>query len=231
MVTTVARSVRLFADQALSPAALSAYLAGEAQRIRDEVIAAGDAPNSYRTLVDGREGAPESSVRPDGTIEYKFNLLGLAVIYALTRCIARSPVKDGNYKRAWQVVVDGKPWPGDIEDIPSDAEVMVVNPLPYARKIDVGGQKMSVPPQIIEDARQASRRRYPTLNFARVFVTIPPGIYPGAPYILKGHAHKVRSVASNRSKAHREGRAFLAPRKDTQAGQQMTYPALVITSG
>lgn len=229
MATTVARSVRLFADQALSPAALSAYLATEAKRLRDEVIAAGDAPNSYRTFVDGREGAPETSVRPDGSIRYKFNLLGLAVLYALTLCIARSPVKDGDYKRAWQVIVGGKPWAGNIEDIPGDAEAMIVNPLPYARKIDVGAVRMSVPPQIIEAARQSSRRRYPTLNFERAFVTIPPGVFPGAPYILKGHAHRVRAIANNRSRAHREGRAFLMPRKDTMAGQKMTYPALVIT--
>lgn len=204
----VARSIRLFADQTLSPAALSSHLAATAVQRRDALIARGDAPSVYATYVDGRQGVPETAVRPDGRIVYRFNVLGLAATFALAYCTSRSPVRSGRYRRAWAVIVDGKPWRDDLNDVPAGAEIMIVNPEPYARKIDTGAMKMSVPPGIIEGARQTTRRKFPTVNGARAFVKIPAGLLPGAPYTLK--------TTSGR-------------RRDRQAGQQITYPALILT--
>lgn len=207
--STVARNVRLYADRQLSPAALSANLAATAIRTRDDVVRRGDAPPSWITYVDGRRGVPEASVRPDGAILYRFNLLGLAAAYAVAFCKARSPVKSGAFRRAWAVVVDGKPWTDDLNDIPADAEIMVVNPLPYARKVEVGAMKMKVPPGIVEGARLATRRQYPTLEVDSVYVNIPSGLFARAPWILK-------NAAGSR-------------RKDRQSGMPITYPALIMS--
>ncbi len=92
---------------------------------------------------------------------------------------------------------------------------MIVNPEPYARKIDVGGMKMSVPPQIVEDARQAVKRKYPAIEAQRTFVNLPSGLDAGinypVPWILKGRTKK---------------RGFI--RRENRAGMPITYPALVL---
>ncbi|GBR07492.1 hypothetical protein [Gluconobacter frateurii] len=204
---SVARNIRLFRDQALSPAAQSAYLARVAINARDTAVRRGDAPPHWTTNVDGRQGAPESSVRPDGFILYKFNVMGLAAKAALQLCKERSPVRSGRYRDSWVVVVEGKPWTDDVADVPEGKEVMIVNPQPYARKIDTGAMKMSVPPGIVEAVRQSIQRKFPTVNAARAFVTVPSGLLDNAPYILR-----------------RNGRA-----KDRTAGKAITYPALILT--
>lgn len=212
----VARSVRVFRDQALSPGALSARLAAVARSTRDDVVARGEAPANWRTFVDGRQGASEDAVRPDGAILYRFNYLGLAAAFALAYCAGRSPVADGDFKAAWIVAVDGGLWRDALSAIPPGAQVMVTNPLPYARKIDVGHMHMSVPHNIIEDARRAVRQRYPMVKTERWLTTIPAAW--GGGYVLKGRFH--RGVRAN---------ARAALRSDTRAGAEMTYPTLVIT--
>lgn len=226
----VARTIRLFRDQTLSPAALSGVLATVARQKRDELIASGNAPPAYQTFVDGREGAPEESVRPDGAILYRFNLLGQAVAFALTYCLARSPVESGAYRRAWFVAVDGRRWDGDLNDIPAGSEVLVTNPMPYARKIDVGGMRMKMPPQIVEGARQQVMHKFPTLSAQRTMVTLPSDVAPAGvevPYILRGHSRsRAKRYAARRLLAGTD--TIAVSRKDTAKGQQMTYPALVI---
>lgn len=230
---SAARTVRLFRDRTLSPEALSSVLAGAARRIRDGLIESGEASRTFRTFVDGREGAIEESVRPDGAIVYRFAAIGEAAAFCLAFCMARSPRDSGAYRNAWIVAVNGRPWTADLNEIPAGAEVMVVNPMPYARKIDAGAMRMRVPPGIVEAARQAGRRAYPALDFERAFVTIsasigaPPGVE--VPYILRGHAHLGRVQQSRRSSAFRKGHIFRAPRSDTAKGQELTYPALIIS--
>jgi len=206
---SVARNIRLFRDQALSPAAQSARLAAVAIKARDQAVRSGDAPPHWVTIVDGRQGAPETSVQPDGFILYKFNVMGLAAQAALQLCKERSPVRSGRYRDSWMVVVDGRPWTEDVADIPEGVSVMIVNPQPYARKIDTGAMKnMSVPPGIVDAVRKLVQRKFPTVNAARAFVTIPPGLMENAPYVLR------RSVGRSKSRA---------------AGASMTYPAMILT--
>ncbi|MFT8325521.1 hypothetical protein [Gluconobacter oxydans] len=206
---SVARNIRLFRDQALSPAAQSARLAAVAIKARDQAVRSGDAPPHWVTIVDGRQGAPETSVQPDGFILYKFNVMGLAAQAALQLCKDRSPVRSGRYRDSWMVVVDGRPWTEDMADIPEGVSIMIVNPQPYARKIDTGAmKKMSVPPGIVDAVRKLVQRKFPTVNAARAFVTIPSGLMENAPYVLR------RSRGRSKSRS---------------AGTAMTYPAMILT--
>lgn len=211
----VARSIRLFADTNLAPAALSRILATRARELRDDLIRTGQAAPSYATYVDGQLGANEDRVRPDGAILYRFSSLGQAAAFALGFCQGRSPVDSGEFRRSWFLAVNGARWTGNINDIPPDAEVMVTNPLPYARKVDVGHMRMRVPHGIVEAARQATMKKFPAIYVERQFVLIPASL--GGGYMLKGRFR--RGVRLNsRTRA----------RRDTAAGQPITYPALIM---
>jgi hypothetical protein len=203
----IGRNVKLFVDKALSQAAISAHLASEARRLRDEAVRSGQASQVYRTFVDGVEGRSEDTAHR--VIQYRFSRLVQATGYALGYAKGRSPAASGRYRNAWLALVNGQPWDGQATSITAGATVMIVNPVPYARKIDVGGMRMSVPPGIVEAVRQAVQRAYPGVKAERDLVLLRSGLYLGAPYTLKG-----------RSKSRR---------KDRAAGQQLTYPALILS--
>ncbi|GBQ97001.1 hypothetical protein AA23498_2794 [Acetobacter nitrogenifigens DSM 23921 = NBRC 105050] len=204
---TFQRDIRLFVDKTLSPAALSRHLAEAAIAAREAVILSGDAPDSYTTFVDGMRGRAEITVRPDGVILYEFNYLPQAAIFCVEEAMRRSPARSGRYRRSWVVVVNGRVWSADLSRIAPGSEVMIVNSQPYARKIDTGAMR-TIGRGVVEAVRQKALRMFPTLTVARRFVVIPPGLIDGAPWILR------------RSK----GRA-----RDRQAGQPITYPAIVLT--
>jgi hypothetical protein len=229
---TVARTIREFVDANLTPEANARKFAITARGYRDEVIRAGQASERYDTFVDGREGAREETTRPGGAVEYRFNSWDKIIRESMLQLAMASPMDDGDFVRAWTLAVNGKPWTGDYEDIPLDADVMIVNPLPYARKVEVGAMKLSVPAHPIERARQRLLRKYQNTYFGKTFVFLPASFATlgyETPYILQGHAHRTPVQQSRRSSAFRQGRAFLMPRRDTQKGQQVTYPALTIS--
>lgn len=229
--TIVARTIRQFADANLTPEAVGLKFATAARGYRDDLIRQGQAPAQFRTFVDGREGAKEETTRPGGAVEYQFNSWGEILRESLRQLAVASPMDGGDFVRAWTVAVAGKPWTGNYEDIPLDAEVMVVNPLPYARKVEVGGMKLSVPAHPIERARQRLLRKFKHIYFGKTFVLLPASFATlgyTTPYTLQGHAHRIPVQRNRRSRAFRQGRLFLAPRRDTMKGQQVTYPALTI---
>jgi len=225
---TFSRSIRLRAEQFQTGEFLSQHLAEAAVRIRTELIQSGEAPPSWRTNVDGVWDAPEAGVKPDGFILYRFNILGIAAAYALEGCQKRSPVRSGKYRKSWAIVVDGRVFEGDLSEIPYDATVHIINPMPYARKIDLGSmKKMSVPPGIVEAVRQLTRRKFPTLDVWRVFLPIPAGNFPDTPYVLKTNGNRIVAAKNSRSSVFRSGGTHLKRRN--LAGSAMTYPALEIT--
>jgi hypothetical protein len=95
----------------------------------------------------------------------------------------------------------------------ASAELIVTNDQPYHRKIDTGHMRMSVPPGIVEDARQAVMRRFGNVIQAqRRVITL------GGAYVLAGVFHQgYRPHARTRLQ------------KDTAAGRELNYPALVIS--
>lgn len=228
----VARTIRQFVEDNLTPEASARKFATAARGYRDELIKSGLASERYDTFVDGREGAREETTRPGGSTVYRFNSWGEILRESMLQLAMASPTESGDFVRAWTVAVNGKPWTGAYEDIPLDADVMIVNPLPYARKAEVGGMKLSVPAHPIERARQRLLRKLQNVYFGKTFVFLPASFATlgyETPYILQGHAHRIPVQQSRRSSAFRQGKMFLAPRKDTMKGQQVTYPALTIS--
>lgn len=203
---TFSRSLRLFVDRNLSPDFLRAEMARRAVAARDELIARGEAPPCWRRYVNGKADAPETSVRLDGTILYRFNLTSEAAEAALDLCRSTSPVRSGRFRDAWVLICDGKTWKKPLKDLPADGTILIVNPMPYARKIETGALEPRIRRNQIERVRQTLMRRFPTLSFGKTFVRLGSGIAPSAPYILHGASGERR----------------------TRAGTVMTYPALEI---
>lgn len=173
------------------------------------IMSADPRPAAVTRIVDGVVGALEETVRRK--IVYMYTRIDPAVRFALDWCIEHSPEASGRYKRAWFVMVNGARV-DDFSNIPADAVVTVTNDEPYSRKIDVGHMKLSVPPGIVEAAAQATAGRYGNSVTAQArYVTLPDG------YILKGSFHRGHSENS-RTKL----------RRDVNAGQVMTYPAVII---
>lgn len=170
------RTVEVFIQQSLAPAAQSRLLAETAKAGVAELIRSRQASPRYTRYVNGVEGAPEDSVKPDGNIVYQFSYLGEVVAYALSFLVQRSPVGDGRgpktfyplpYRNSFVVAVDGKPIPMqqlEFDSIDAD-EVMIYNRQPYSRKVDVQlvGKKrlrFTVPPHLFDDCAQSLKRRF-----------------------------------------------------------------------
>jgi hypothetical protein len=200
------------ATAGLEPQAINKLLAQTAHQALEEAQSAGEAPESFIRYVNGREGVAEESVEAPGPIVYVFSWLNEVAEYALAFAEARSPVLSGRYKSSWFAMVNGALWErGTL--IAASAELIVTNDQPYHRKIDTGHMRMSVPPGIVEDARQAVMRRFGNVIQAqRRVITL------GGAYVLAGVFHQgYRPHARTRLQ------------KDTAAGRELNYPALVIS--
>lgn len=188
------------ATAGLSPQAINALLARTAKQALAEAISSGEASPRYQRAVNGRVNVPEEQVQAPGPILYAFSYLEEITTYALEFARARSPKASGRYRNSWFAMVDGRVWNGRT-DIPADAQVIVTNDRPYSRKIEVGAMKMRVPPNIVEDARQAVQQRYGgTVKASKRFIE------------LSG-AYRLRRNGGRRGR---------------RRGDPITYPALVI---
>jgi hypothetical protein len=126
-------------DGAFSPAAMSAAIADAAR----EALADGEKINSdalgfvptHTTTVDGVKGASEDSVRPDGTIEYTFNLLPDVFSWIADMLQQFAPVLSGRFKSSFELYADGVVIdPAGI--IPQAAVFIFMSIVEYASKIE-----------------------------------------------------------------------------------------------
>ncbi|MFT9359535.1 hypothetical protein [Acetobacter okinawensis] len=231
--TVLREQVNLQISRGTSAQAIHAAVAQKSRLIRDAAIQQGRASPVYVTKVDGRRDAAEETVQlTGGTITYVFSQLAQAANWALDECRKRSPVRSGAFRKSWAVLVDGKLWDAAPATIPMGTEVWIVNTMPYARKIEVGGQKIKVDPQIVEAVRQIVLRRFSGIRAQRAFKPLAGGRDARGgpvPYILKS-----AGVASGLSWTRKEGwsrkhAAYVSNRSDRQAGEQVLYPTLILT--
>jgi hypothetical protein len=189
----------------LDPAAMQKELAAFARRSVADVIRSGEAPADYEVFVNGRQGAPEESVALPGPIVYVFSNWKLAIETAIEQLQQRVPSRTGRYAASF-VVLANQQVVTDYKSIPPDGEVVIFNRQPYTRKMETGANKTGG--RHFDRAKAAFNRRFPDVFTAQlVYLNVAGGVAPEVPYILKGSAGR---------------------RKDRQAGQPITYPALVI---
>jgi hypothetical protein len=152
----------------------------------------------------------------------------LVINAALAELQKRSPRRSVRFASSF-IVVANHVLTTNYSDIPASAEVIITNFQPYVRKVE-GGKKLGRKRVFDTSKSTLSRRFGEAFRFETRFLNIGSGVHPMIPYILKGGS-PVRAAAQNaRSSAFRAGRATLAGRKDTAAGQALTYPAIVINA-
>lgn len=211
----------------LEPEAINAALAKFARQELARAISEGASP-VYDRFVNGREGLPEEAVQAPGPVVYEFINWPLIVSTALEELRRRVPSRSGRYAASFMVLSNQTPV-SDFRTIPAEAEVIIFNTQPYTRKMEAGGNKTGR--RHIDLTKASLSRRFgAAFRFETRFLNIKAGVAPGVPYTLKGGGPRMAARQNNRSSAFRAGRQFLAPRKDRQAGQPITYPAIVMNA-
>lgn len=231
--TVLRDQITLQVSRGSSAQAIHAAVAQKSRLIRDSAIQQGRASPVYLTKVDGRRNAAEETVQlAGGTITYVFSQLAQAANWALDECRKRSPVRSGAFRKSWAILVNEKLWNAAPATIPMGAEVWIVNTMPYARKIEVGGQKIKVDPKIVEAVGKAVNGRFQGVKAQRLFKPLKGGRDARGgpvPYILKG-----AGIASGLSWTRKGGwtrkhSSYVSERSDRQAGEQVLYPTLILT--
>lgn len=205
---TFAKDLQL-ATADLAPEKINGELAKFARRSLAEEISAGNASTIYTKFVNGREGAEEETVQVPGAIVYEFSYWGPIISFALAALEKRSPKKTGAYIKS-HVVMIGSQVISPTAEIAAGEEVAIVATVPYSRKIEVGGMRMSVPDGVFQDVRRLVQSQFGRAVEVRFkMITIPGG------YVLKGRFRRGYKPFARRK-----------IRPDTAAGAIMTYPSL-----
>lgn len=133
----------------------------EAEQINAEVL--GHVP-SHETFVDGRLGASEDGVKPDGVILYEFQLTSDALAWISEQLAAVSPVgaahdtHPGLYQHSHILLADGV----EVDpagEIPSAGEYVFLDSLPYSRKIEAGESRQA-PDGVYEAVATLAQQRF-----------------------------------------------------------------------
>jgi hypothetical protein len=184
------RNLDVFVQDNLTAEARSAKLARFARAALADVQQRGEGSKQVTRFVDGREGVPEETVRPNGVILYRFGRLAPAIAFALSYLRARSP--GTNYTAGFFVGVsatadiDGRPIPAAMFNpatMGGDARTVTIgNSEPYNRRVDVQmdgtrALRFSVPPNLYADCAAQVQRRFPGLVARRVYTLDMPGQY------------------------------------------------------
>lgn len=128
------------------------------------IMATDPRPSSFTRTVDGKVGALEEAVKPDGVIIYVYQRLDEVVAFALETLQKLSPVHSGRYRAGHIILVNGH----SVEEMPSlkpSDDVAISNVVPYARKIEMGMMTMLVSgtDHVYQQAEQIVNARFGNL--------------------------------------------------------------------
>lgn len=139
-IDVVRKQIQLLKND-LSPQAFVKMHAATARSARAELEAdQGRYPTTV--VVDGQKGASEDSVKYGGVIQYEFHPAGDVIDAAYEELLQAAPVKTGNYAKHIWMYVNGKRRDAATEgatiDLMPGDEVIFIDGVPYARKIEGG---------------------------------------------------------------------------------------------
>lgn len=167
-VSALFREVELTFEAHLSPRVrsrrLAAYALEKITEAKRTNAGPGGEPAPHRQIVDGREGAPLASVKADGVIVARFNLVAEVLLWIGDELVKNLPVLSGRFAQSHVLYADGEPHkPGT--PFPDAAEYAFVNVQPYGRKIEKGHSK-KVPDGLYEGVSVGAGQRFG--NVARI---------------------------------------------------------------
>ncbi|AEI71100.1 hypothetical protein [EBPR siphovirus 3] len=212
---TFAKDLQL-ATAGIAPENINRELAKYAKSALADAIASREASSIYTRYVNVRGGAmvkdaPEEQVEAPGPILYIFSYWEPILQFARDALIRSSPALTNAYINSQVLMIGAQvvPWNAQIA---ADEEVRIVATVPYARKIEVGHMRMSVPDGVFERVGRKIRSQYGLVVDARFeMVHLPGG------YVLKGRFSRgYKPFARTKLK------------RDTQAGQMVTYPSILL---
>ncbi len=171
------RDISLIIAEELSPEAQSRQVAAMARQLRDEAVATnraltGEEP-TWTTIVDGRAGATEDTVKVPGRIDYEFDAGADVVSYVVGLIVKTAPKLSGRYAKSVAIYADGV----EVEtaQAASDAEeIVVVSTVAYARKIE-SGRKGYAPGGVFEGAAAMAMSRYGNMASIKLTFASPLG--------------------------------------------------------
>lgn len=138
----------------------------------------------HQVIVDGRRGAPVSSVKPGGVVVALFAVHAAAVDFTWETLARLSPVDESPnaddvvYRENHRLLINGEEALPPVE-IRVDDEVTFVNLLPYARRIERGHSKRQAPDGVYEVTSQIVKARFGNI----VTVKFGYGSFLGAPAV------------------------------------------------
>jgi hypothetical protein len=154
-------------SEEFSPKARSAVLAATAR----EALAAAQDQNSqalgrmppHTTTVDGSPGTSEDAVRPDGQIDYAFQMADELVGWIREQLVIFSPVgtadpHPGLYRASHVLFADGAEIAAD-QPVPPAQRYTFFNTTPYARPID-RGESGQAPSGVYEALAALAQQRF-----------------------------------------------------------------------
>ena len=138
-ITPIRRDLDVMFKQGIGDKAQSAILAAFALEKIEEAKAQnkqalGVVP-PYKIYVDGRQGAPLESVKPNGVIRVEFQLVNEALAWIFEQLQKHSPVLTGRYANSHELFADGIQVDNPNMAPPAE-EYVFLNTQPYARKIE-----------------------------------------------------------------------------------------------
>ena len=159
--TEILADLRNFATGPEAQKAFAEFAAEKIKEVQDR-----DQPSSTEVSVNGNQGAALSTVTVPGAVRAEFSYLREVVAEIFNMLIQTSPyapkpasaaIQD-LYKDEHLIFVDGVQT-DDITNLHADAEVIFVNTLPYARKIE-RGLSLEAPNGVYEMVARLMKRKY-----------------------------------------------------------------------
>lgn len=171
-IDPVGTTIKLFMDQAISPAAQSKVFAAF---VKGGISAASDANRKAGVTaapvvtVDGRKGASIDDVRPNGAVVAEWQILTPALLWIWGALRDSSPRLSGKYRDGHMLTCDGREiaW-GDA--IPSARDYVFSNVEPYAHRIEIGKTRsgrdfeVRVPNRIYQRIAVRAAAAFPALD-------------------------------------------------------------------
>lgn len=151
-------------DPKAKSARLAAFARAEIAKVDAENRASAGREVPHTVAVDGRQGAPLSSVRPDGVIVAEWSLHIDVLAWIGDALLKASPRLTGRYEASHILFIDGvQHEPGDpIKDF---EEAIFINGTAYARKIEKG-ESAQAPDGVYQAVAAVARQRFN--NIAKV---------------------------------------------------------------